>query len=494
MRALRIRVTNAEFWKSRPAVTHPTNGDEARFVNKIGSFSKALPHNRLGEVNLRAYRALIQALRTGDPALFEKLPLGGDRKLVNPQASYAFEMAGPDSHQLRIPAPPSVSSSATAAEAIELYWAALTRNIPFVDYGTDPLILEAAAELSGLSDFPAPKVNGRITPQTIFRDNLPGTLSGPFVSQFLLKPYPLISNITEQRYRVPAAAGNDFLTDYGEWLAVQNGSTSFPSTIFDPIPRYIRNGRDLAEFVHFDFSIDSGLIACRILLALGEEALDPANPYNKSNTQIGFPTFGSAHIFDFVTRAARPALEAAWYQKWLVHRRLRPENYGGLVHNVKMGNADYPINRQVLNSEALARTFDRYGSFLLPQAYPEGSPTHPSYPAGHSTFAGAMVTMLKAYFNESFVLPDPVVPSSDGLSLLPYTGRPLTVGGELNKLASNIGGARIAAGVHFRSSNLSGLKLGEAVAIGILRDYQKTYNESFNGFTLTKFDGTTITI
>jgi hypothetical protein len=70
--------------------------------------------------------------------------------------------------------------------------------------------------------------------------------------------------------------------------------------------------------------------------------------------------------------------------------------------------------------------------------------------------------MLKAFFNESFVIPNPVVASDDGLKLVPYTGAPLTVGGELNKLASNISLGRDAGGVHYRSDGIEGLKLGEA--------------------------------
>jgi hypothetical protein len=38
------------------------------------------------------------------------------------------------------------------------------------------------------------------------------------------------------------------------------------------------------------------------------------------------------------------------------------------------------------------------------------------------------------------------------------------------------------------------LRLGEAVAIGIPADERRTYTETFGGFSLTKFDGATITI
>ena len=97
--------------------------------------------------------------------------------------------------------------------------------------------------------------------------------------------------------------------------------------------------------------------------------------------------------------------------------------------------------------------------------------------------------MLKAFFNESFVIPNPLVASPDGLSLTRYKGSNLTVGGELNKLAANIALARNTAGVHWRSDGIEGLKLGEAVAIGILQDLRTTWPESFGGFSFTSFAG-----
>lgn len=96
--------------------------------------------------------------------------------------------------------------------------------------------------------------------------------------------------------------------------------------------------------------------------------------------------------------------------------------------------------------------------------------------------AGACVTVLKAFFNESFIIPNPVVASADGLSLALYKGSNLTVGGELNKLAANIALGRNTAGVHWRSDGIEGLKLGEAVAMGILTDLRATYPERFADF------------
>jgi hypothetical protein len=166
-----------------------------------------------------------------------------------------------------------------------------------------------------------------------------------------------------------------------------------------------------------------------ILLGFGSAAMDPANPYLTSATQCGFSTFGPPHILDSTARAARAAVEAVWYQKWLVHRRLRPEEFGGRVHNHLTGAASYPIHSDLLHPDAVSRIFKTFGSYLLPIAYPEGYPTHPSYRAGHPTIAAAGVTMLKAFFHESFVIPNPVQASADGLSLISYSGPALTVGG-----------------------------------------------------------------
>jgi hypothetical protein len=83
-----------------------------------------------------------------------------------------------------------------------------------------------------------------------------------------------------------------------------------------------------------------------------------------------------------------------------------------------------------------------------------------------------------------------------GTGLVAYTGPDagsLTVGGELNKVAANIAMGRNFAGIPWRTDYSESLTLGEAVAIGILEEQKATYNEG-GSFTLTKFDGTTVTI
>src|SRR6185503_16835219 len=93
-------------------------------------------------------------------------------------------------------------------------------------------------------------------------------------------------------------------------------------------------------------------------------------PPASSTTQSGFAEFGGPHVLSLVTEVATRALKAAWCQKWLVHRRLRPEEFGGRVHNLLTGVATYPINAEILFSTSLARVFSAHGTFLLPQQYP----------------------------------------------------------------------------------------------------------------------------
>jgi hypothetical protein len=491
-RAFVIRRDAAIYQRDASETPPISNGDEEAYTNRIASFTKGLPHNDLGEVDLNAYNAYLQALNSEKWADFEAIPLGGAAKLSNPQAAYCYTLEGADAATVPAPPPPALASAQAAGEMVEDYWQALTRDVPFSQYGTDTTIAQAVADLNKLSDYRGSKVNGQVTPDVIFRGPTPGDLIGPYLSQFLLKAVPMGAATMSQLYRT-ALVGDDYWTSYADWLKGQRGGAS-GSNRFDSTPRYIRNGRDLALYLLVDWSGQANVMAALTLNSFGAVAMSPSNPYLHSATQAGNITFGASQLVDLAARMHNPANRACWWQKWLVHRRLRPETFGGRIHNVVTGAAKYPIHSDVLNSAALKAVFSATGSYLLPQAYPVGSPLHPSYPAAHAVTAGAGITVLKALFNESFVIPSPVTPSDDGLSLVPYTGASLTVGGELNKLASNIALGRDAAGVHYRSDGIEGIKLGEAIAVSILRDTATLYNEVFPGFSFTKYDGTPVTI
>ena len=260
--------------------------------------------------------------------------------------------------------------------------------------------------------------------------------------------------------------------------------------------RYINDNRSMVAYLRADFSPQAFINAAQILLSFGLNALSPTNPYRTSTNQAGQATFGGGEVIDAISHAAGLALKACWYQKWAVHRRVRPEAFAGSLHNMKKYGATYnvPIHTDLLNSSVLNAVQAATGTWLLPMAYPEGSPNHPAFPAGHAAFAGAGATILKAFFDEKFAIPSPMVASADGTSLVGYVGAPLTVGNEVNKLASNISVPRDAAGVHWRTDAVEGMALGEAVAIALLQDMTQCYNERFTGFSFTKFDGTPIAI
>jgi hypothetical protein len=498
--AFQVREDAAQFQHQLPVATHPDNGDEALYPNKIGNYSKGLPHNDRGEVQLTAYDSLIQALSSGRPADFEAIQLGSptpsrQRKLVNPQAGLAFDLEGSDPHQFVIPPAPAFSSAQAAGEMVELYWMALARDISFTDYATNRTTRAAAAELSRLPDFRGPKTGGSVTPDILFSGFTAGDLVGPYISQFLWKPAEFGVEEITQKFRA-LRPGTDYLTQYSDWLASQNGVMPEQTVQFERERHFIQSGRDLAAYVHIDVLFQAYFNACLIMFELGVP-FNAGNPYNRSATQDGFGTFGGPHAITILSEVATRALKAVWYQKWFVHRHLRPEEFGGRVHNRLTGAASYPLHPSVLNSRAAHEVFRQFGSYLLPQAFPEGCPLHPAYGAGHATVAGACVTILKAFFNESFVIPEPVVPGPGGHTLRPYTGPGadrLTVGGELNKLAANVALGRNFAGIHWRADYTESVQLGEAVAISILRDQRACYTEAFSGFTFTKFDGTTVTI
>jgi hypothetical protein len=504
-RMYQIRTDAARINRDMPEVVHQTNGDEARYPNHLGNFSKGLDHNELGEVDVDAYADLVHATVTGNPDDFEAIPQGGGRRFINPQAGLSFDLEGVDAQTYTAPPAPALASAQAAGEAVELYWMAELRDVKLDEFADSPDAAAACADLNRLSDFRGLRKRGLVAPETLFRDPLPGCAKGPYLSQFLWMDAPFGAENVERRIKT-RLPGIDYLTDYDDWLTAQRGNViSFAPKA--PVRRYVQTPRDLAIWVHMDVLFQA-YFSASLILGAPPEPFDasgaglgcPSNlgsPYYKSHNQYGFVTFGDPYRKTLLCEVATRALKATWYQKWFVHRRLRPEAYAGRVHNQVVHNR-YPgiLHKDVLDSPVLDRLYSKNGTYLLPMAYVEGAPLHPSYTAGHATVAGACVTILKAVFDETFVISRPVIPTPDGLDLdhSSYDGPELTVGGELNKLASNVATGRDIAGVHWRSDAMESLKLGEAIAISVLRDQRALYNERFDGFTFTKFDGTKITV
>ena len=499
-RAFRVRRNAArnQAYKTFALDKQYYNDDEERYQEQryYANFTKTLPHNRFGEVKPSAYRRLKRALRTGKQQHFDNIPssLYATRKLENPQGAFRFTLSGLDSHATRIPAAPSLRTATTAAEMGELYWQANSRDVPFTNYADDALVHRAVNDLNAFSKTVGPKQSGQVSTATLFRGETPGDLTGPYISQFLYQDVPYGPSRIEQRYETPIA-GQDFMTDNHNWLNVLMGNTPQETAAFDNQPRYIYNNRALGEYVHRDVLFQAYFNAALILFGYGSDAITNNNPYKDiTSNQTAFTSFGGPFVLDLLSQAANLSLSGAWFQKWRVHRRLRPEVYGGRVHHMLEGKRQYEIHADILNSDAIAYNSSTKGSFFLPQAYVEGSPTHPSYPAGHATIAGACCTILKACFNESFILPNSVEANHDGTQLLDFNQAALSVGNEINKLAANMSLGRNAAGVHYRSDGIDGIACGEQQAMALLQDYSMCTNEESSGFSFTRFDGTPVTI
>ena len=140
---------------------------------------------------------------------------------------------------------------------------------------------------------------------------------------------------------------------------------------------------------------------------------------------------------------------------------------------------------------------------------------HPAYGAGHATVAGACVTVLKAFFDTSAIfginedgdtgffaaakvkkhIQFDVIKDGHGFKLDPKPAKcPLTLEGELNKLAANISIGRNMAGVHYFSDYYDSLRMGEEIAIGMLQEQAVCYPTDPFVMSVPTFDGDVVRI
>lgn len=518
-----FRIDRANFQRSEADASEPQNADRALMVDRGGTFyrtalfSKTMVHNAYGEVADGDWVWIDVAMQSGDQTYFDRIPLNplSVRKLVNPQGALAFSMEGCDSFSVSMPAAPSMTSTETAAEMVELYGMALLRDEPFRDIQDGTTTQEGAVTtlLSDLNSvgasFKGPKEGGAVTRGTLFRGPNYGETVGPYVSQFLLHDFAFNNMTFRQVYDTELDDGPSITT--AGWLDIQNGITP-PGTNPSGVARRAYCPRVIASLVHNDVPGTIFANAVKILLDNGA----PLNPgFPVLSDEEGFVTMGPADMFARVMHVGNLALKAAWRQKWVEHVRLRPEVYAGRVHFTLDDAQDYSLDSSILTAGTTANmlaanTANGAATYLLPLVYPEGSPAHPSYPAGHAALAGACATVVKAFFANDTLMKDlaggafKIVESLDGTEDMatldanaittPAVVDTLTVSIELNKLASNVATARNMAGVHYRSDGDEGILLGEKVAIQYLEDIASTYNETFTGYDIRKFDGTLYTI
>lgn len=499
-------------------VAHTANTDLMNFPDGLGTYSKGLKQSAYGIAQANSFQQFLKAcgvVSGGPVGDFEKSPitLGGlNGKLNGPQGAFALQQVGKDSAAFGdaiVPTPYALDSVEYAIELVELYWASLLRNVPFTGYGGNATAQAAANELDSLAAanpnaYAGPLDGGKVTTNVLFKGGLnqhtkwfAGELDGPYLSQFALLPTMLGRIPVDQKIKT-YVPNEDFMTTLAEWFNVQNGGAPTGVGHFDPVARYMRNGRDTGAYTQVDELYQAYLVAYLVGGTLGLPK-NPKSPYATYKNQKAFGDFGGPDIAATLGAVARAAINAVWYQKWRVHLRHRPEAGGGIVQLLDMSSGISAADKAHLGNFDIVRTSAalnlsrlRYGSSLLSQAFPEGSPTHPAYPTGHGTVAGACITVLKFFMDGAATFPHVVQPSPDGLTLDAYPGStPLTVNGELHKLAHNISfGHGIHAGIHWRSDTDYSILLGEAVAIAWLKDQMFSYQENFD-VSITKIDGTT---
>lgn len=515
------------------------------------------------------------------------------RKLTSPLTGHAFDTQGADAAALAIAPAPRLDSDELAAEMAELYAMALLRDVPFtaIDGDTDATVASVVTALQGM-----PWFNGASTPATLttaetrrytsrkridagadlFRGSTPGARNGPWLSQFMLmgndntgfrfvKPngdtasansaqpsfrgtranfgredgYVLFGTQVIDQRAIVATEGIDYMTDWASWLDCQNGVDFNNLDRFRDRRRYLSTARDIATYVHYDALYQAYLVACLLMAADGGKfPKDRGMPETSSRTRAAFASFGGPHILSLVTEVATRALKAVWRQKWMHHRRARPEvvsawltlhaeeptliedpalraSVAALAGKLPAALLDMVAARNAAQNGVAARPVKPNASqpagfpdiadaknFLLPMAFPEGSPTHPAYGAGHATVAGACVTVLKAFFEmfeadgktpRAWPYPQLFVSSFDDGNAaeggeLTATAGTATIQGELDKLAANIAIARNMAGVHYYTDYYESLRLGERIAVSILEEQLSMYGEPVS-MSFTSFDG-----
>lgn len=477
----------------------------------------------------------------------------GVRAWESQGAGSTYDLEGPDAQAVTMPPCPSLDSQELIAEMAEVYWMAVCRDIAFNAWAGHASISAAreslkrlwwfradrSDRLDGVTDrLPSSLARRRILSEDgvapvpfaqLFRGVTPGEQLGPYISQFLLIGNTGIAGaqaITDGQIaygairadqRVRVATDDNYMQTWDEWLDVQNGADVRGRENYDASYRFISRPRDMATYVHHDALYESYLNACLILLGLGAP-FDQGLPFQRADykdKQQGFAQFGGPHILTLVTEVATRALKAVRYQKFNVHRRLRPEAVAGWMYQRRNSNNTIRDRLAVLaNMEAAYAGSSQVGNavenvnnntpdnWLLPMAFPEGSPTHPSYGAGHATVAGACVTILKAWFDHGWELKSGGArivfeADTDGANLNDVSGSypddTLTIEGELNKLAGNISIGRDWAGVHYYTDYYESWRMGEQIALGILEEQKLCYGENFS-LTVPLFDGTTIRI
>ena len=468
------------------------------------------------------------------------------RKLEDPTGGLGFEPIC--EHQSLITSPTPyipINSAKGVMEMTEVYCMALGRDLLIADLNSAMHPGDISSLSNGTAEVTAQKIldrlnkynastvvkpnwplneNGLCDMGTIFRGSHPDELRGQYISQFLIQDIPYSNGIFEQKYIIeldsnPANFTKPSTTVEG-YLAIQNGEVGeLKNGVVIPVARRMQTLRDIASFVHNDPAygvyFNAALIARSGIVGL--------NALKDKGNGSNFLDTGDPDLLTTLAAVTRAALRTAWITKWQNALKIRPEMVAGRVVWLQTDATAATRNptvakwRDLFEPELLTLMSDWNAGqggqhAFLPLVFPEGSPTHPSYPAGHALVAGACVTVIKAFldthdsegnkrkwadiYDDSSGAALVQVNNRGDLESAPSDGETLV--GELNKLASNISLGRNLAGVHYRCDGACGCAMGEQVAISYLKAMTKAYYPEILKpnieFILEKFDGELISI
>lgn len=177
-----------------------------------------------------------------------------------------------------------------------------------------------------------------------------------------------------------------------------------------------------------------------------------------------------ARIWMALDMAIYTALSAAWHYKWVrptYSRLLRPSEYAdraGAKLTVLYDKIVDPNGQEV---DAKPRR--------TPPAKP-GTPRHPAWPSGHSTYSAAASHLLEYIFSPKTLAINDADLFSAQPSRLPTEEdieTPAWVASELRRLANNVGEARLWGGVHWHSDHIAGQKVGRAAAQAVIDAFER---------------------
>ena len=479
--------------------------------------SKGLTHDAITGWPLKAdVDLLLQARSTATSEAVDAIPLSGGatRKIQNILCSHNFNIIGTDpSPTFDVITKPAIDSNESAFEMAEVYSKSLLRDVSFWDI-EQGVNATANTHITNLNAFPsksiAPVDGGLITAPLLHRDTLPGCLDGPYVSQFLVNG-SYFNPIRNENNQAQFRTWNDTIgsQDITNWLSIQNGEEPL-STQGLSTPLFIWNARYLMAIGFTESPAQTmawltDYILNQSLLALQFQGSDNNDNYISG----GLPSLHSS-----IQGVITACMSTAAHHKWGVQMGLRPEALAQRYHFAETLNNNSALFDDVPGFQFIkdqvngvmapfigeVQTQSTTGTALLRLTRGSGSSMDPSKPSMWSVVAGACITIFKAYlechdeFDQELAYPYSVIHSLTGGLPTTYAvppGTTITINGELNKLASNLGMCQSWLGESFRSC--LAYELGEKIGIRYLEDIQRSFHESydgFEGFTLTKFDGT----